>query len=134
MDTGEVAALLGTTAKNLRRFLRSAHSTFKAVGSGARYEFTSRDVPTLQREFMRWLRSRQQEQTVKEEKPRVRHARSQRERDEEVWAEEGDVELPDIRDPQVLMAVRRAEAERVARLEERMMAAGLHVTQWSNNS
>lgn len=50
----QVATLLGIEAKTLRQFLRSPASTFEAVGSGGRYEFTEDDVPKLKEEFETW--------------------------------------------------------------------------------
>jgi hypothetical protein len=50
----QVATLLGTEAKTLRQFLRSDASTFEAVGSGGRYEFTEGDVAKIQKEFEAW--------------------------------------------------------------------------------
>lgn len=141
MNTSEVAAELGTTARELRQFLRSPMSTFKPVGSGSRYEFKSSEMTTIKKRFTEWRSNgRTEPRTVREVKvrhvspPPVDAAEAQRRRDAEVWQEEGDVVLPDIRDPRVLRRVRAAEAERVARLEMMLMAAGLHVTQWGNET
>lgn len=50
----QVATILGVEAKTLRQFLRSSASTFEAVGSGGRYEFTEDQVPKLKEEFDAW--------------------------------------------------------------------------------
>lgn len=50
----QVATILGTEAKTLRQFLRSDASTFEAVGSGGRYEFTKGDVDNIKKEFDAW--------------------------------------------------------------------------------
>lgn len=50
----QVATMLNTEAKTLRQFLRSPASTFEAVGSGGRYEFTEGDVPQIKQEFDAW--------------------------------------------------------------------------------
>lgn len=50
----QVATALGTEAKTLRQFLRSDASTFEAVGSGGRYEFTANDVIGIRKEFEAW--------------------------------------------------------------------------------
>lgn len=50
----QVATILGTEAKTLRQFLRSSASTFEAVGSGGRYEFTKGDVDNIKKEFDAW--------------------------------------------------------------------------------
>ena len=51
LSTKEVAKALKTDAKTLRKFLRDQGS---AVGRGARYEFTKRDVQGLTRRFKAW--------------------------------------------------------------------------------
>lgn len=61
-------------------------------------------------------------------------AEKQRLIDEAVWTEEEasgtfDGVIPDIRDPKVRAEVRRIAAEQEMRLEERLIAAGLHVLQ-----
>jgi hypothetical protein len=132
MDTTEVAAQLGTTARQLRVFLRSTHSTFVPVGSGARYEFTDREIPTLKKRFTEWQRAGKP-RPVTPPKPEVKSRTpkvSERERrDQRVWSEEGEVKIPDIRDPKVrarALADARAAEER---LMLRLMAVGLHITQ-----
>ena len=54
MDTKDVAQRIGTTPRTLRQFLRSAYSTFVPVGSGARYDFTERELPTISKRFREW--------------------------------------------------------------------------------
>lgn len=138
MDTNDAASAVGTTPKILRAFLRSPVSTFVSVGSGSRYSFTERDIPTLKKKFAEWQGSGKPKPTPvpKQRKPTPAPAVASvteddiRVRDEAVWAEEGPVELPNIRDPRVRARVRRDAAEREARLVMRMMAAGLHVSQW----
>ena len=132
MDTAKVAELLGTTARTLRVFLRSAHSTFVPVGSGARYDFTEREIPTLQKRFDAWQRDgkpRPVASVAKTSSRKPQKLSAQEKRDRDVWAEEGEVKLPDIRDPRVrarALADARAAEER---LMLRCMAAGLHITQ-----
>jgi hypothetical protein len=145
MDTKQVAEELGTTSRILRVFLRSDHSTFVPVGSGSRYEFTERELPTLRKRFADWNR---------DGKPRPAQAKSDSDKtktpsvapdvqalqDSQVWAEEERLrmqqnkptiaeELGDIRDPRVrdraLSDARAAEE----RLNLRLLAAGLHITQ-----
>jgi hypothetical protein len=127
MDTATVAQHLGTTPRRLRQFLRSEGSTFVAVGSGARYDFTDDDLPALRTRWETW--SGTKAPTPTPTPVRAAADDSTRLRDAEVWAEEGPVELPDIRDPRVRAAVRaRAEAEE-RRLDHLLLAAGLHITQ-----
>lgn len=54
MAAKQVATLLGTEAKTLRQFFRSAASTTEAVGSGGRYEFNESDLPKITEEFTAW--------------------------------------------------------------------------------
>lgn len=135
MDTSQAAELLGTTARTLRVFLRSSHSTFVPVGSGARYDFTDREIPTLKTRFAAWQKAGKprppappkDEPEGSAHKPNKMSAREKRDR--EVWAEEGEIKIPDIRDPNV-----RARALRDARAAEdrlmlRLMAVGQHITQ-----
>lgn len=136
MDTSQVAEALGTTPRKLRVFLRSTHSTFVPVGSGARYEFTDRELPTLKKRFAEWEKAGRPRPQASQEKPTPKPSRrpanklsAQELRDQAVWAEEGEVKIPDIRDPRVraraLSDARAAEE----RLMLRLMAAGLHITQ-----
>jgi hypothetical protein len=131
MDTTAVAAHLGTTPRKLRAFLRSDASTFVAVGSGARYDFTDDDLPTLSRRFADWSGSPTPTPAPAPVVPSaaISGRRSQREIDAEVWAEEGPVDMPDIRNPAVRAAVRRIAEVQEARLDQMLLAAGLHITQ-----
>lgn len=69
--------------------------------------------------------------------PAPRHARRAPEpslvvdpqRDRAVWAEEGPVFIPDIRQPGVRAQVRRIAEEQEIRLHRLLFAAGLHVIQ-----
>jgi hypothetical protein len=132
MDTTEVAAQLGTSARTLRVFLRSAHSTFVPVGSGARYDFTEREIPTLKKRFAEWQKAgkpRPAAAAKADPKPVKSKLSAREKRDQQVWSEEGEVKIPDIRDPKVrarALADARAAEER---LMLRLMAAGLHITQ-----
>lgn len=129
MDTKAVATLLGTETRILRRFLRDPRSTFKAVGSGSRYEFTEADIPEVERRFNDWLGTKQANRPTVVLKSVADTIESQREKDRAVWEEEGPVFLPDLRDPKVLAQVRRKAKTWDDRLQERLMAAGLHISQ-----
>ena len=124
MNTNEVAAQLGTDPKTLRRFIRSDACPFPAVGSGGRYSFDAKDIPALQQEFNRWLSG--QESPIKRKRTKM----TQYDKDQQVWEEEGPVIIPDIRNPRVRADVRRRAAERAQRLDEMLMVAGLHISQW----
>jgi hypothetical protein len=130
MDTKTVATLLGTQARVLRRWLRSDGSTFTAVGSGARYEFTERDVATIRTRFNAW-QSANGRPDVPVEAPMPIDAPDHTPpvNDAAVWDEEGAVVMADIRDPRVRERVRQIAAEQERRLDIALIAAGLHLTQ-----
>jgi hypothetical protein len=46
----EAAIKLGTDARTLRKFIRSSND-FDAVGQGNRYEFTAKELKTLEKKF-----------------------------------------------------------------------------------
>lgn len=126
IDTKTVAAALGTEPKVLRRFLRDPKSTYAAVGSGSRYNFTDNDLPELARRFQEWSGSKASRPVV----VRVpQDENTQREKDIAVWEEEGPIFLEDIRDPRVRRRVKDVAAAQMARLDERLMAVGLHISQ-----
>jgi hypothetical protein len=139
MDSRAVAEALGTSPRILRQFLRSPQSTFQAVGSNARYDFKQEDMPSLVKRFNLWAEGRSKvtvapQPDTKPAGNRVVSDRTQVERDRAVWAEEGPVVLPDIRNPHTRRKV-LAEAEgRVRRLDERLLAAGLHISQWRDRA
>lgn len=135
MDTKTVAEKLAITPRRLRQFLRSGYSTFVPVGSGARYEFEDKELPTLQKRYNDWEGDGKPrpipsaKPTASKQKARSTKRSKQQLADAQVWAEEGSVELPDIRDPQIR---KRALADARAaedRLMLQLMAVGLHVTQ-----
>lgn len=134
MDTSEAAAKLGTTPRVLRQFLRSPMSTFVAVGSGSRYDFDEADLPTLLKRFSDW-RSGNKSTTLPKAKltpsskpsPPVRREPSKKDR--EVWAEEGPVQIADIRKPHVrrrVLADARAAEDRLMLL---LVSKGMHISQ-----
>ena len=53
-SAAEVAAMLDTTPKIFRRFLRDESSTFRPVGQGKRYTFEARDIAAAKRLFPIW--------------------------------------------------------------------------------
>lgn len=131
MDTSEAAARLGTTPRILRQFLRSAVSTFVAVGSGSRYDFTETDLVTLQRRFSDW-RTGDRSAAPKKTTPTPKSPRKRPEvsrEDRKVWEEEGPVVVPDIRNPRIrarVLAEARAAEQRLTLL---LMSQGMHVSQ-----
>jgi hypothetical protein len=134
MDTSEAAARLGTTPRTLRQFLRSPMSTFVAVGSGSRYEFTEQDIPTLQKRFTDW---RSGNKTAVPTTPKLTPAprpatptrRQPSKKDRAVWEEEGVIRIDDIRNPRVRARVKANAQAAENRLMMLLMSRGLHVTQ-----
>jgi hypothetical protein len=131
MDTAEAAHRLGTTPRMLRQFLRSPMSTFVAVGSGSRYEFDERDVDTLRKRFSEWQGAgKPKPVNVSAPKPaKPNRGDKQKEMDRQVWEEEGPVAIEDIRDPRVRARVQANAQAAEERLNMRLLAAGLHITQ-----
>ena len=131
MDTNEAADRIGTNARTLRQFLRSPLSTFSAVGSGSRYDFTETDLVTMIKRFAEWKGTGRPTTVtaVKKKSNRKSKADVQRARDEAEWAEEGPVQLLDIRDPRVRRRVLEDAARAEAQLELLLLAKGLHITQ-----
>jgi hypothetical protein len=126
IDTKAVAAALGTEPKILRRFLRDPKSTYAAVGSGSRYNFTENDLPELTRRFQEWSGNKASRPVI----VRVPHDQdTQRKKDQAVWDEEGPVCMADIRDPRVRRRVKEVAKAQMDRLDERLLAAGLHISQ-----
>lgn len=143
MNTEQAAQAIGTSQRVLRQFLRSPQSTFVPVGSAARYEFNDTELDTLRKLFQKWRgTTRGRKPTRRADETRIslksRHdtrmspVELQRLKDEQVWAEEGMVKLPNIRDPRILAEVRAAEAQRNATVEMLLLARGMHVTQWGD--
>lgn len=50
----QAATRIGTDAKTLRKFFRSAASTVEPCGQGGRYEFAAGDMPQIKAEFIKW--------------------------------------------------------------------------------
>ena len=138
MDTKQAADKLGTTPRVFRVFLRSAYSTFVAVGSGSRYEFTDDEFPVIERRFSEWRSQGKLKPSISiVRKPTLEPIRPSRtplitEEDRRVWAEEGPVTMPDIRDPRVRARVLQRAREAEDRLTMMLMAKGMHVTQRGN--
>lgn len=126
MNTGDAAEKLGTTQKELRRFLRSDPSYTNASHTTAgRYNFTEADIPTLAKRFKVW----QGKNVNRKRAPRVEQQPAKRKVNPE-----GEPGLP------VSILKRKLTREetkqrdeisraRVVRLEAQLMAAGNHLSQ-----
>lgn len=55
LSTKDVAAEIGVSPRELRKFLRSADL---GVGQGARYAFDSSDIEALRRRFADWRKAK----------------------------------------------------------------------------
>lgn len=66
LTTREVAEKIGTDPKTLRVFL-CASTDYQAPGSGARYAFTAKDVPTMKGRFSKWQADRDAAKAAKEQ-------------------------------------------------------------------
>lgn len=106
-------------------------STFAAVGSGARYDFTEADIVTLAKRFEAWRGAGKPkpEGTKNTRSTRKDKAAARREQDAAQWAEEGTVKLADIRDPRVRAEVKRRAQADEDRLMMLLLSHGMHVTQ-----
>jgi hypothetical protein len=140
MDTKEAAEALGTTPRELRAFLRSEFSTFVPVGSGSRYDFNDKDIVTLGKRFPEWKGAGKPNSkktgstTTTTTRSSSAKRENQRRKDSVVWAEESPVVLEDIRNPRVRARVMADAKAAEDRLELRLLAAGLHITQLGNRS
>lgn len=116
MTSKMVAEELGTEPRTLRRFLRD-DPTYRNAGSGGRYEFTTRDMPTLKKRFSAWQdgvdarRAKRDVTGLKKTKAAP------------------DVEPEVIEIPKCTAALRRIEREQVERLEQRLRECGLSLSQ-----
>jgi hypothetical protein len=126
MDSKEVAAAIGTDPKRLRRFLR-ADNTYRNAGQGGRYVFTDRDMPTLKKRFAAWeSKASAAKVGAVADKP----ARRRKGKDEVPAMPENIAIVPAAKLTTKQREERdRLSRERVDRLEERLRAAGLHVSQ-----
>lgn len=129
MNSSEVAEKLGTTPKELRRFLRADPSyTNASHTSTRRYNFTDQDFPTLQRRFAAWQSKNVGRKRVAKTVSDVPTQPKRRVRPSK------DVGLPtDILDRRLYTSERerlnQLSRERAQRLENQLMAAGLHLSQ-----
>lgn len=66
LSAKEAAKEIGTDARTLRKFIRSAKDLpVEPVGQGARYEFTPKEVKALKKAFVSWSNGSTPKQTKK---------------------------------------------------------------------
>jgi hypothetical protein len=108
-------------------------STFVAVGSGSRYEFTERDLPTLRKRFAEWQGAGRPKPADATPKTAPRKTKTSKTTDAKVWADEETAEripvLEDIRDPRVRARVQAAARAAEDRLNMLLLAHGVHISQ-----
>lgn len=131
MNAKEAADKIGTDAKTLRRFIRSGKSTFKAVGSGDRYEFEEKDIPTLRMRFEEWRQSPSRGARL------APNTRSDKGLYKVKKFVDQDEPMPvSMLGKQMTRAQREARdiasRARVDRLEAQLRASGKHISQYSN--
>lgn len=128
MNTREVADHLNTDPKRLRRFLR-ADPTYRNAGQGGRYEFTKKDMATLEKRFSAWCaeNDKKKRTTDKPAAAGIPTPRAKKELSDDAPMSSGilgrrlSTKEREERD--------RLSRERVDRLEYQLMAAGLHISQ-----
>jgi hypothetical protein len=111
----EAAAMIGTTPRLLRRFLR-ANESWNAVGIGGRYMFSDSEVKSLNIQFHKWHKSKPKAQ-VEDADPL-----DYLDQDKGITVEEM-LELP--KNPKLRADRLKARADRMHRLNERMRACGV---------
>lgn len=116
LSTKAVAEFLDAEPRTLRRFLRD-DPTYRNAGSGGRYVFTERDLPTLKKRFATWLAG-VDARRAKRDTTGLQNRRP-------VSQEEPDV----IVIPRCTPALRAKEAALDAWLIDRLRACGLSVPQ-----
>lgn len=129
MDTKEIAELLGTTPRIVRQFLRSPVSTFVAVGSGSRYNFTDKEVPMIRKRFAEWTGAGKPKPDPATPTGTRGKSKGKPDADRRLWDEEGPVVIEDIRDPRVRRRVQAAARDAELRLQQLLLARGMHITQ-----
>jgi hypothetical protein len=122
MNTAQVASALNTEPKILRRFLR-ADSNYANAGAGGRYVFTDDDLPTMREHFLAWLGEKAAKAPAK---PRIKDVAPA----DDIAAQR----LPRRILGRKLYASERTRREaigaaRAERLDQMLLAAGLHITQ-----
>lgn len=116
LSSKQVAAEIGTEPRTLRRFLRD-DPTYRNAGSGGRYVFTTRDIPTLKKRFTSWQSG-------------VEARRAKRDTSGLVNKSQKAIEEPEmIVIPRCTPQLRRVEEEQIKRLHARLRECGLHVSQ-----
>lgn len=116
LSSKQIAEILDTEPRTLRRFLRD-DPTYRNAGSGGRYEFTERDVPTLKKRFSAWLAG--------VEARRAKRDTTGLQNRSKAVSDEPEV----IVIPKCTPYLRQVEREQVERLEARLRECGLSVSQ-----
>lgn len=127
MNTREVAEKLDTDPKRLRRFLR-ADPTYRNAGQGGHYEFTDKDLPTLRKRFDAWL-AKTVTKTAAASSKSSKTSRRRKTKAKEIPPMPVDIATKRRLTPKEREERDLRSRQRVDRLEERLKAAGLHISQ-----
>lgn len=111
-----VAEELGTDPRTLRRFLRD-DPTYRNAGSGGRYVFTKRDMPTLKKRFDAWQAGVESRRAKRNTTGLINRPKTP------------DIEPDVIFIPKCTPELRAKEREQIDRLDARLRECGLHVSQ-----
>lgn len=118
MDVKRVAQALEVEPKKLRQFLRS-DSKYQSPGAGGRYDLSGFSIAELQNAYEIWAR------VTTSRKARVEPEQTDESADTD--------ETPPLPMGASREQVKAHAAERVARLEARLRARGLHLAQMKDN-
>lgn len=118
MDVKKAAAELEVHPKKLRQFLRTDEK-YQSPGAGGRYDLSGFDIEDLRNAYEVWARV-----------TTPRTAPSEPETDEDEQEHE---EIPPLPPGASRDEVRRHAAQRVARLEDMLLARGLHLSQMKSH-
>lgn len=118
LTSREVAELVGTDPKTLRRFLRDPKSTFVAAGQGGRYSFVKKDIAGLKKRFTAWSNAEAKARANREASKANKAAKAK-----PAVAGKGDAPAA----PQ--FTSHDLAEQRIDRLELNLRARGMHISQ-----
>lgn len=116
LTSKDIAAEIDTDPRTLRRFLRD-DNTYRNAGSGGRYVFTQKDIPTLKKRFDKWAAGVATRRAKRDTSGLIKKTKPV------------EIEPEVIPIPKCTPYLRRLEQEQIARLDDRLRECGLHVSQ-----
>lgn len=117
LTSREVATLIGTDPKTLRRFLRDPKSTYAAAGQGGRYAFVKKDIAGLKKRFTAWSNAEAKARTARAAAKEAKAAKAPKAAPK-ASGKAVEPEAPTF-----------TAAQRVDRLEMMLRASGSHISQ-----